>query len=401
VVDCIWWLGRVSISRRDGKPATFATAGRIFAAIIAVPKMANWFHRENGIKSVYPQQSYPESQIEPEVPHMAARRRIILAVIGVIGVTVGVFARQPIWELIQPKPEITPPEVKLPPPSPPSKPVPTPLDIAKPHLTWAEKETERVVDEHLKALDGFFADAKKNTPAFAAEALSWGSKWRLIVDYVPYTRGGRHEEFMREKFEELIFTPATIEQAVDQIVKSYLQEVKSIEGTMLVRIKADVSDFPTEYPIATCDRKRLEEFYGAAIKQAIDAAKNDATVDVSLSVSSEVLSTIVLGVLRQVAIELGVSAGILGAGAGSAVETFGIGLVVGVIVDAIVSWVWDWYADPKGELAAKLKTKLDDIHDLIVNGSKTVNGLRSRLREIARERTRVRETAVITVLKSH
>ncbi len=328
---------------------------------------------------------------------MTAKRQIVLLVVGVCGITLGVLAREPIWELFHKRPEPQPPVVKLPPPSPPSKPVPTPRDIAKPHLTWAEQQTERVVDEHLKALDGFFSDAKKNTPAFAAEALSWGSKWRLIADYVPYTRGGRHEEFMREKFEKFVFTPATIEQAVDQVVKSYLQEVRSIEGTMLVRIKADVSDFPTEYPIATFDQKRLEQVYGEAIKQAIDAAKNDATVDVSLAVSSEVLSMIVLGVLRQVAVELGVSAGILGAGAGSAVETFGIGLVVGVIVDAIVSWVWDWYADPKGELAAKVNTKLDDIHDLIVDGSKTVKGLRSRLREIAeRERACVKRLSSLS-----
>ncbi len=329
---------------------------------------------------------------------MTTKRRVIFLVIAVVGVTLGVFARAPIWELVHRKPEPKPPELKLPLPS---KLVPTPRDIASPHLAWAEKETERVIDEHIKALDGFFADAKRNTRSFAGEALGWGSKWRLIADYVPYTRGGRHEAFMREKFEEYVFTPASVEHAISQVVESYFQEVKSIEGAMLVRIKADLSDFSTEYPIATFDKSRVEQLYGEALQNAINAAKNDATVDASLLVTSEVLSTIVLGVLRQVAVELGVSAGILGTGAGAAVETLGIGLVVGLIVDAVVSSIWDWYADPKGELAAKVNAKVDDIHHLIVDGSKTVKGLNSRLREIARERTRARETAVLSVMKTN
>jgi hypothetical protein len=278
--------------------------------------------------------------------------------------------------------------------------VPTPREVAAPHLSWAEHETERVVDDHLQVLVRFFAGAKKNTRPFAEEALSWGSKWRLLVDYVPYTRGGRHEKFMRQKFEEYVFTPADLEQAVGQILREYLQEVKSIEGEMLVRIKADVSDFPANYPIATFDKGRIDGIYEDAIRQAIDATKSDAQADLALFISTEALSTIVVGVLRQVAVELGVSASVLGPGAAFAPETIGISLVVGVIVDVIVSWIWDRYADPKGELATKIDRKLDDLHRLIVNGSQSVTGLRSRLQEIARERARVRGTAVLAVLRA-
>jgi len=325
---------------------------------------------------------------------MTTKKRIIVLAIGLFAVTFGVLARQPIRDFIWGKPETTTPEVKLPPPS---NPIPSAREIAKPHLTWAEQETERVIDEHIRALDGFFSDSKKNTPAFARDALDWESKWNLIKDFVPFTEGGKHENYIRERFEKHIFTPASVEQAVRQVVESYLREVKSIEGTMLVRIKADVSDFPAEYPIATLDKSRLEQIYGEAIQHAIDAAKNDAAAGASL----EVVSIIVGEVLTQVAVELSVSAGILGAGAALSWETLGIGLVVGMIVDVIVSWVWDWWKDPKGELAAKVNTKLDEIHRLIVEGSQKVVGLRVRLREVARERTRVRETAVISVLKAH
>ncbi len=122
-----------------------------------------------------------------------------LFLLGLLGVVVAVFFGRPLFEWARPQPKSTAPlEIKLP---------PSPKEVALPHLTSAEQEAERVIEEHVKALDTFFADAKKGTPTFAAGALSWSSKWRLAADYVPFTEKNRHEKFIRSQFEDISLRP--------------------------------------------------------------------------------------------------------------------------------------------------------------------------------------------------
>lgn len=320
---------------------------------------------------------------------MKSRGRQKLLMIGLCAVALGVVAEPPVRELWREAPPAqSTVRVREQPPA------PRPEEIARPHLKWAEEESAKVLDHHLDGLLRFFAESKKHTPQFAREALDWESKYNLVFDAVPFSKGGRHQQYIRSRFEHHIFAPAAVEQAVQQVVSGYLRELRSIEGKMLVRVRADLSDFPSEYPIGTLDEQRLGKAYQQAITTAISAAKSDAAAGASL----EVVSIIVGEVLTQAAVELGVSAGILGAGAALSWETFGIGLVVGIIVDVAVSWVWDWYADPKGELTARINSRLDDIQRLIMEGSPQTQGLRGRLQELARERAQLRETAILNLL---
>lgn len=296
---------------------------------------------------------------------------------------------------------------------------PKPEDVAKPHLNRAEQEAECVIEEHVKAIDTFFADSKNNTRAFANEALGFRSKITLASDQLPSTfnwyyknelsiirwatgkdislkKSEDHKRFIRQKFEELIFKPDQLEDAVKQVLKSYLTHMRSIESKMLVDLRADVSDFPTAFPLAQLDDKRLQESYEQALSRAIAATGSSLRGDVA----TQLVSIIAGEVLTQVAVRLGVSAGILGTGAASSWATFGIGVVVGLIVDQIVAWVWDWWADPKGSLAADLDKKLDEMNRLIVDGSTDVQGLRDRLKQFARERAATRRTAVLSLLQS-
>jgi hypothetical protein len=316
----------------------------------------------------------------------AILKRRDVFVIGLVGVAAGVIASTAIHEHFR-KESPKPAKTKLP---------PTPPQMVKPHLSWAEQQCERAIDEHVKSVDTFFADSKKNTRGFAEEALGWGSKLRLIADYVPYTKGGRHETFIREKFEEHIFKPQQLENVVKQVVDSYMAHVRSIEGTMLVDMRLDASDFPTSQLFARLDQPRLREQYEAALSRAIEKTGKSLSADVG----TELISLIAGEVLTQVAIQMGVSATILGSGATSAWLTLGVGFVVGVIVDQIVSRVWDWYADPTGNLAAVLNEKLDKINHLIVDGSDNAQGLRERLRQFARERAVLRGQAVLSLLQS-
>jgi hypothetical protein len=272
---------------------------------------------------------------------------------------------------------------------------PSPKAVAEPHLAWAQQEADRVVDEHVKAIDAFFDAARKNTRPFADEALSWGSKWRIVADKTPFTKGGKHEKFMRAKFEEYVFTSEQLEEAVKQVVASYIRHIESIESQMLVRIRADVSDLPSSYRITQIDADKLHASYEEALAQVLKASDGSLRSDVA----TEIVSIIAGEVLAQVAVRMGVSAGILGSGAASSWATFGIGAVVGLIVDQIVSRVWDWYADPRGNLAKDLDQKLKDIRRWIVEGSGDSPGLRDRLRQFANERSPVRRQAVLSLLE--
>lgn len=312
-----------------------------------------------------------------------------LLLLGFLGVVIAVILGRPLLESAreQPSPPPTPPQIKLPPP---------PEEVAKPHLGKAEQAAERAIEEHVKALDTFFAYSKKGTRTFAGESLSWSSKWRLVADYVPFTDGDRHQKFIRSKFEEHIFKADQLEEAVKQVVRSYLAHIRSIESKMLVDLRVDVSDFPSAYPLAQLDDKRLQESYDQALSRAIAATGGDLRADIA----TQLVSIIAGEVLTPVAVRLGVSAGILGTGAASSWATSGIGFVGGLIVDQIVSWVWDWWADPKGNLAADLDKKLDEMNRLIVDGSTDVQGLRDRLKQFARERAATRRAAVLSLLQS-
>ncbi len=63
---------------------------------------------------------------------------------------------------------------------------------AKPHFDWAQRQILLHTSNCLVPLDELFAQGRKGTPGFAEDALGWSSKWRLMVDCVPYTRHDRH-----------------------------------------------------------------------------------------------------------------------------------------------------------------------------------------------------------------
>jgi len=308
--------------------------------------------------------------------------RLLIYVLGFAGVVVAVILGRTVLDGMSDPPKSHPPEAKRPRP---------PEEVAKPHLSKADQECERVIEEHVKALDGFFADSKKNTRSFAEDSLGWGSKRRLIQDALPFTRSDRHKEFIKGKFEEYVFKPTQLEDAVNQVVKNYLAQVRSIESKMLVDLRTDTGDFPSAYLLAQLDDKRLQQSYDSALAKAADATGSRLQEEIV----QEIVSSIAGSVLTQVAVRLGVQAGILGAGAATSLYTLGASVVVAVIV----SYIWDWYSDPEGKLVGEMDKKLDEINRLLVDGSTEVKGLRERLREFSRERAATRHKAVISLLQ--
>lgn len=321
---------------------------------------------------------------------MKRNRNWSLLALGVVGVAVGVSMREAVLSRDDELP------VRVRQAVPPVKRTPSPEEIAGPHLQWAEQEAADVLNEHLAQLDLFFAEARQHTPQFADRALGWSSKWRLAAEYVPFTKGGRHEAFIRQEFEQHIFTPQQLAEVVEHVVANYLTHLRSIESQMLVKVRADTDDFPETFIVAELDESRFRSRYDEAVSQALAATGSGLRSDIA----TQLVSLIAGEVLTQVATRLGVSAGILGTGAASSWATFGVGLVVGLIVDQIVSWVWDWYADPTGNLAVQLDSKLAGLNRLIVDGADGVQGLRARLKAYSQDRARVRKEAVLAVLQT-
>ena len=267
----------------------------------------------------------------------------------------------------------------------------SPEEVAKPHLAKADLECERAIEEQLQALDAFFAESKKNTRGFADDALGWGSKRRLLQDALPFTRSDRHKEFIRNKFEETVLSREQLGASVRQVVNGYRVRVRSIESKMLVDLRADAADIPTDSLLAQLDDKRLQESYDSALAKAIESAGGR----LQEAIAADIISTIAGEVLAQVAIRMGVRAGFLGAGAAAGTVTLGVGLVAGLIVDH----VWDWYSDPKTNLAGEIDKKLDELNRLLVDGSADVKGLRERLRAFSRDRSTIRTPIVIRLLQ--
>lgn len=277
-------------------------------------------------------------------------RRWMLYLLAAIGVLALVFLREPVLSLFR--------EKKLDQPAVPQKSTPEARRIAfersKPHLDKADAESQRLIDEHIRTLDVFFDDVKKRTPAFAEDVLGWSSKWRLVVDKLPYTRTDRNQEYLREQFNNRLFTPDQLAQTVEMVTKGYVASIQNIERQMLVGIKADIQDLPRSSLPHFSTKEATERAFQGAIETAAQKAQ--------ASMRDEAIRSLVFQ--------------------------------MSVVQNQILSWLWSWFSDPAGDLAKAMNDKLDQIHKLIIDGEGTKPGLRAQLMELHEKRKPVRRQAV-------
>jgi len=262
--------------------------------------------------------------------------------------------------------------------------------IAKDYLNKLEKDTETLILSEFTDLNQFFITSKKNIPSFVDEALGYYSKWKIIIDNIPYTSGGTHEKFIREKFEEIVLKPNQLEKEVRLTVTNYLDKVSSMENRMLVDLRADIPDISKDYFNENLSVNLFQE----KVDKIVVLASVASTEDISPTIVLNLASIIAGEALTAVAIQMGVSSGILTTGAVTGWATFGIGLVVSLIVDQIIGWLWNWYADPKGMLIQKLITKLNEIFLLVTTK------LREELKKNAGKRDTARRNVILDFLSS-
>ena len=300
--------------------------------------------------------------------------------------------------------------VQPPPSKPPDEPVPPPVTVpvlpehlrqqlrqrAEEHFISAEQAAETAHGSQLGVLQTFFDDARQRTPAFAATALSFDSKWRYLTDTFPGNTGESHAQLLESKFQEYLFTPEALEQLIRQLVEAYLTELENIDYLLLIEIAADLEDLPQLLPFQPVDRSQLE----AACEELRAKVREHVIGDLQADVGQTLASIVAGEIFTAVAARMGVSAGILGAGAATSWTTLGAGFIVGLIVDEIVAWIWNWWADPRGSLVRELNRQLTDLEAQIVEGTPERPGLRWHLQDIARRRTVVRRRSVLELLDS-
>ena len=222
------------------------------------------------------------------------------------------------------------------------------------------------------------------------------------MDKLPWNDKDRHDRFLKDQFEEHIFSSAELESAVRQAVAERLNQVRDIESQMLIGIRADIEGLPELAQIESLDASELE----LRFQQAIAQASQVVSQDLSSNIESQLISLVAGEVMAQVAIRMGVSAGILSTGAASGWATLGIGLVAGILVDQLVTRIWDWWSEPEVELQYQVSKQLSSVHDLICKGEPgppgtlgppRASGLDGRFAQWITERNQIRRDAIFRV----
>jgi hypothetical protein len=278
--------------------------------------------------------------------------------------------------------------------SPEGSPVPAPVVVAavakppspeaeaawekiRPHLKEADEASADAVVKAAQRINDFFDSRYDRSLDFAEESLSLTSKWRLIKSRLPGTDAEGHREFLRERFEAVVFSRKELAGVIESAVEEFVQAIRGIENALLVKARADIGDddlSPLRNEFAFRSDEAFRREYAKSLQGVADIAGKDLGVAVGREVVSWVAADMVTGIgvslTTKVATRLGISAAILGSGVGSAVATLGVGLVAGVVIDMLIDWVLKEVGyDPVGDLRDETEVAIYQFEEVLVFGS--------------------------------
>jgi hypothetical protein len=257
-------------------------------------------------------------------------------------------------------------------------------------LDEADQEARQAAVDQLQSIDTFFDDAKARTPLLAQSVLGFTSEWRLAVDQIPYAGGGRHAAFLRQEFDQQLFTPEELDQRVQAAINGYLRSEHEIEDRLLVRLRQDLDDIPAALPEAGLDLD--------AVRVILDRTLDETTVRVQATLQLDVAREIVILASAEILTRLAVRTALPASLAGSGPWTFGLGLAAAVAADQALAWTWDRWTDPRGQLVEVLDASLDDLRRRVVDGTPEQPGLRKQLEGLARQRVEKRRAVVLQAI---
>jgi len=265
-------------------------------------------------------------------------------------------------------------------------------EILNKHFAWAKEANGQALHLGMEPIRAFFDEAKQGTRGFGEDVLSFDSKWTMVTDLISNEK--QHRAFIERKFAERVFNPSELEKVVQTAITLSMQRLDDVDSELLVRLEQDIAHLPSESLSVSIDRSALQQ----TLRQAMNEAAKSVQTDFRGMVGRELVSFVAGEVLTVAATELAASAGIMGAGAYSGVATFGVGVGVGIAIDYVVSMAYESYFDPAGEISRQLNQSLDQMRNLIINGTNRSPGLSSRLVDYASRRNQARVTSIQAVI---
>jgi hypothetical protein len=296
------------------------------------------------------------------------------------------------------------------PPNPPSNvetPVPeTPIENllrekATTHLAAADKAAGAALEKRLYAVWVAFEGAHQGASSFAEDATSWSARWASLKDTVGI-EDDAHKKFLAESFEKNVFSNDTLKTVLEGVVAGYINDLKEIEGRMLVSLRADIADSALAGRLSADlqSDEAFREAYDRLTVQLDDTLTKENRVFLASNAASwlamDLATPIALRLLISAAGALGVHPATLSSGGGYFVATLAVGAVVGVIADYIIAAVLKYVAgyDPVADVVTAVRSSLDTLEAGIL-GDPEKPGLKEELNRISRERAAIRRKAVL------
>lgn len=252
-----------------------------------------------------------------------------------------------------------------------------------------DRQSEGDVELSLGVLQDFFTQRKAGARPFAATVLSLRGKWEFIHSRLPYADENEHRRFLRERFEQQVFAPDELRQAVEAAVADALARHRERENALLVRLRADLADLPDGAIPALAGDASFRDAYAALAREVEAAIAGGVEVatgrEAASLIGGEIAATVALRALAAAGAKLGVSGAVLSGGAASAWASFGVGLVAAIVVDLGIDWtIRQAGHDPEGQIAAQVGETLDHVESLLIEGDREALDVYRKLRQMAR-----------------
>ncbi len=77
-----------------------------------------------------------------------------------------------------------------------------------PRFHAAEKAGLDSANRHREVIRAFFAERKTHSRAFGDSVLSFWGKWAFVKSSLPFADANAHRQFLREQFEQRVFSGA-------------------------------------------------------------------------------------------------------------------------------------------------------------------------------------------------
>ena len=306
--------------------------------------------------------------------HQGITRAVVVAALGVAVVAGGVitiiFLKPSLWTEIQfmLMPEL-PPRVEQ-------------------AVRRTEVQAEAEIDRHLDLLREVFEEAHRRVPNFVDRVLSLGAKWTYI------TQGETaFKQRVLAAFEEEVIGRQDIEQAVLQILGSYVTTLNNLDSQLLVELRADMPDPARAGIEGAFDPEKI-------VNQWVGTIPTTVTHALPKAIAGDVMSLVLGELAAVIGTRILVSTGVLSAGAASWPVTLGVGLVAGFIVDALVerlSGIRPYITEVCHQQLDKLYLEIAEGQDS--DGTRRGRGLRQELHRYHQYRVKARRLMVYHYLR--